>query len=346
MDIVLEVVDTFVGDKIYASLLPAGAAPYDFPHTAANATAQPLSTWQYKPATHWLHLEPSEAAYMSAWPRDNMYRQFTSLFLVTWIFGLLNYFVFATLSYIFIFDKKTFNHPKFLKNQVWLEMKQANKAMPIMSLCTAITFLAEVRGFCKLYDTTEEGPGRWYDWAQFPLFILFTDLCIYWIHRWLHLPSVYKHLHKPHHKWIMPSPYASHAFHPLDGFAQSVPYHVYPMLFPLQKMAYVALFMFINFWTILIHDGEYITDNPIINGSACHTAHHLYFNYNYGQFTTLWDRLGGSYRKPDLAWFNKQTKMSEETWKSGIKDMEKIQKEVEGDDDRQYGASVDQKKKN
>jgi lathosterol oxidase len=26
--------------------------------------------------------------------------------------------------------------------------------------------------------------------------------------------------------------------------------------------------------------------------------HHLYFNYNYGQFLTAWDRLGGTYRKP------------------------------------------------
>ncbi|GJC90533.1 putative delta(7)-sterol 5(6)-desaturase [Colletotrichum liriopes] len=84
MDVVLEVVDTFVGDKLYAALLPAHAAPYDFPHHAANATAQPLSTWQYKPSTHMLYLEPSEAAHLSAWPRDNIFRQFTSLFLITW----------------------------------------------------------------------------------------------------------------------------------------------------------------------------------------------------------------------------------------------------------------------
>jgi lathosterol oxidase len=26
--------------------------------------------------------------------------------------------------------------------------------------------------------------------------------------------------------------------------------------------------------------------------------HHLYFNYNYGQFLTFWDRVGGTYRLP------------------------------------------------
>lgn len=52
----------------------------------------------------------------------------------------------------------------------------------------------------------------------------------------------------------MPTPFASHAFHPIDGFAQSVPYHLFPFIFPLQKLAYVALFMFINFWTVLIRE--------------------------------------------------------------------------------------------
>lgn len=227
-------------------------------------------------------------------------------------------------------------HPKFLKDQVLLEIQAANASMPLMSVLTAVPFLAEVRGYGKLYDTTADGPGRWYDYAQFPIFILFTDFCIYWIHRGLHHPWVYKHLHKPHHKWIMPSPFASHAFHPIDGFAQSFPYHIFPFLFPLQKLAYVCLFIFVNVWTVMIHDGEYVTDNPIINGAACHTAHHLYFNYNYGQYTTIWDRLGGSYRKPDTELFKAETKMSAQAWEKQIKEMEKMVEEVEGVDNRTY----------
>jgi sterol desaturase/sphingolipid hydroxylase (fatty acid hydroxylase superfamily) len=48
----------------------------------------------------------------------------------------------------------------------------------------------------------------------------------------------------------------------------------------------------------MIHDGRYIADSSIINGTAHHSIHHLYFNYNYDQFFTLWDRLGGSHRNP------------------------------------------------
>jgi Delta7-sterol 5-desaturase len=85
MDIILELVDTFVGDFLYAGLLPARPAPYDFPlATAANATSQTFSTWQYKPATALFSLEPSQYAYMSAWPRNNIFRQAISLYLITW----------------------------------------------------------------------------------------------------------------------------------------------------------------------------------------------------------------------------------------------------------------------
>lgn len=205
-----------------------------------------------------------------------------------------------------------------------------------MAILTTPLMLGEVRGYSKLYDRTEDGPGLWYNILQFPIFIAFTDFFIYLIHRGLHHPRVYKTLHKPHHKWIVPTPFASHAFHPIDGWAQSVPYHVFPYVFPLQKFAYIILFIFINVWTVLIHDGEYATNSVFVNGAACHTMHHLYFNYNYGQFFTLWDRVGGSYRKPNAELFSRKEKMSKAEWERQSKEMEDKVKEVEGVDDRVF----------
>lgn len=100
-------------------------------------------------------------------------------------------------------------------------------------------------------------------------FLVFTDYCIYWIHRWLHIPFIYKVLHKPHHKWlsefifslffytsltytVVPTPFASHAFHPVDGYLQSVPYHLFIFLFPLHRMLYLGLFVAVNFWSIFV----------------------------------------------------------------------------------------------
>lgn len=169
------------------------------------------------------------------------------------MFGCIIYFFFATLSYVFIFDKDTFKHPKFLKNQIRQEIYQSVVSMPVMAVLTAPLFYCEVKGYSLLYLDVDKY-GWWYMLLQFPLFLAFTDGCIYWIHRGLHHPAIYRHMHKSHHKWIVPTPYASHAFHPLDGYAQGIPYHVFPFILPLHKYAYLVLFTLVNIWTVMIRE--------------------------------------------------------------------------------------------
>ncbi|KAK9457787.1 hypothetical protein V1511DRAFT_2050 [Dipodascopsis uninucleata] len=350
MDLVLEAFDTLVFDKVYATLFPLPNAVRALIE-GSNASYEALSTVSKNMSMPYLPSEPYETtlfptsayAYQSTIPRNNIIRESVSLFLLTVIFGFVLYFSFASLSYLLVFDKQTFNHPKYLKNQMYLEIKQAVSAMPFMALLTVPWFIAEIKGYSFMYWDVSKY-GVWYMFLQVPLFIAFTDCGIYMIHRGLHHPIFYKHLHKPHHKWIVPTPYASHAFHPVDGYLQSIPYHLFPFVFPLHKALYIVLFVFINIWTILIHDGEYMTDHPAVNGAACHTMHHLYFNYNYGQFFTLWDRVGGSYRKPDSALFDKTIKMSKGTWTKQSKEMEKIAKQVESVDDRVYVSQEEEKK--
>ena len=95
MDIILELCDTFVADYCYAYLLPAStpSAAWQSTKHAATSTfsslregATPISSngYTWHPATAYYSLEPSKYAYMSAWPRDNTYRQALSLYLITW----------------------------------------------------------------------------------------------------------------------------------------------------------------------------------------------------------------------------------------------------------------------
>lgn len=82
MDITLEFVDTFLFDSIYAKLHPA-RLPYNL--ESSNVTNwQSVSPWQYKPSNSFLTFTPRQEAYMSAWPRDNLYRQTITLYLITW----------------------------------------------------------------------------------------------------------------------------------------------------------------------------------------------------------------------------------------------------------------------
>ena len=240
--------------------------------------------------------------YPESWPEDGPLRQFLSLYVIATFGGWALYMSFATLSYVFVFDHRLKKHPQFLRNQVWREIIYSSKSAPFMALPTASLFLMEVQGFSRLYEGVSGLQGWMFCGLSVVLFLMFTDALIYWIHRWMHHRLIYKYLHKGHHTWKVPTPYASHAFHPIDGFLQSLPYHIYPFLFPLHKMLYLIMFVFVNLWTVSIHDGDYRVPSllrPFINGSAHHTDHHLYYNYNYGQYFTLWDRIGGSFRTPN-----------------------------------------------
>ncbi|PIO12867.1 hypothetical protein AB205_0106160, partial [Aquarana catesbeiana] len=149
-------------------------------------------------------------------------------------------------------------------NQVRREIFFSLKSMPWMSIPTVALFFAEVRGYSRLYDDINTSP---YGKCHFMTNVAGTH----------------------------------HAFHPIDGFLQSLPYHIYPFIFPLHKVTYLGLYIFVNIWTVSIHDGDYRVPKileSIINGSAHHTDHHLYFDYNFGQYFTLWDKIGGSYKNP------------------------------------------------
>eukprot|EP01006_Ploeotia_vitrea_P026881 TRINITY_DN59799_c0_g1_i2.p1 TRINITY_DN59799_c0_g1~~TRINITY_DN59799_c0_g1_i2.p1 ORF type:complete len:247 (-),score=112.68 TRINITY_DN59799_c0_g1_i2:74-814(-) len=222
------------------------------------------------------------------------------------------YFSFAGFNWFFLFDKKALDHPKVLPNQVRREIWCFFKSVPGGSALTTAVFVAEIRGHSRLYDDLREmnlqkytgvDDGGWlYIGLSFFAFLFFTDMGIYWIHRWLHtFPLLYKYIHKPHHTWLITSPWASHAFHWADGFLQSVPYHLFVFLFPFHKVFYLVMYIFVNVWTVSIHDHNYFVSESMedyINGAAHHNGHHVYFLYNYGQYFTLWDRLMGTHKDP------------------------------------------------
>lgn len=87
MDIVLELFDTFLFDRLYATALPVSVAGYGWQQsgsaTSTSSSMRELPT-PIPSSTQLWKLEPSKYAFMSSWPRDNVWRQSLSLYLVTW----------------------------------------------------------------------------------------------------------------------------------------------------------------------------------------------------------------------------------------------------------------------
>eukprot|EP01088_Endostelium_zonatum_P011702 TRINITY_DN25851_c0_g1_i1.p1 TRINITY_DN25851_c0_g1~~TRINITY_DN25851_c0_g1_i1.p1 ORF type:complete len:296 (+),score=27.61 TRINITY_DN25851_c0_g1_i1:104-991(+) len=227
-------------------------------------------------------------------------RDFWGIWFLVAVGGGIMYLLFSSLSYFLLYDKSQEKHHLFLKNQKRREMALCAWSIPLMGIITTPIMMLEIHGYSKIHSGLPSG-GVPHLIFEIITFILFTDCLIYWIHRGLHHKWVYAYIHKPHHLWKVPTPYASHAFHPIDGYMQAFPYHLYVFMFPLNNWVYLALFLFVNFWTISIHDGDYRLPsslNLVVNGAAHHTEHHLKFTCNYGQFFTLWDKIGRSYVPP------------------------------------------------
>ncbi|ODO00398.1 hypothetical protein I350_07036 [Cryptococcus amylolentus CBS 6273] len=291
MDVVLHYADEFALDHVYNYLLPHPPIPTSETLGLLNTTSSPSSpytSFSTPPLTG------------SLLPRDSLLRQYISLLAIAVLGAYALYFSFCSLSYFFVYDRRLEHHPKFLKNQIRKEIKSSLIAAPYIGIITVPWFMGEIHGYSKMYENV--GDYGWtYLVGSMVWFLLFTDFCIYWVHRLEHHPRIYKYIHKPHHKWVVPTPYAALAFHPLDGYAQSLPYHIFPYLFPLHRYAYLGLFVFVQFWTILIHDGDMISGHVLerwINGPAHHTLHHLYFSVNYGQYFTWADVQFDSFREP------------------------------------------------
>ena len=192
MDTALEILDPLVFDKAYAYLVPARAA------ALTNGSAHSVLGL----AGFGFGSDLSDASgHGSAWARDDVVRQIISIMIITQIGASGLYWVFSALSYYFIFDRRLEHHPRFLKNQVRQEIASSMWAVPFINILTVPFFLAEVRGKSLLYTNVDD-----YGWAWMAIstviFMIWNDFFIYWIHRLEHHPSVYKYIHKPHHKWI------------------------------------------------------------------------------------------------------------------------------------------------
>lgn len=224
-----------------------------------------------------------------------------ALLALQFLLGMLMYFGLSALSYWYFFVLRKDHYFPGDARPDPAEMKKAMKlafwgTLGNAILGTPIQWLV-VHGHSKVYyDVAERG---WLYYAfSFLLFLFVTETMIYWIHRTLHHPWLYKHIHLYHHEYRKPTPWVSMAFHPLDSFSQAAPHYLCAFLFPVHYTIYIGFVVYVMLWTFFIHDRVSWVRLGIVNYTAHHTLHHIYNKFNFGQFLTVWDRIAGTHRDP------------------------------------------------
>ncbi|HMV68576.1 MAG TPA: sterol desaturase family protein [Myxococcota bacterium] len=214
--------------------------------------------------------------------------------------GFLGNLALSTLSYLvwFVWWRDRFN-PGFIPD--WGKQRGAILWGAIGTLGNAVLMtpfdLAVMNGSSNMYwDVAEHGWG-WLAVSAL-LILVISETAVYWIHRVLHERRMFKYIHSRHHAWREPTPFVGTAFHPVDSFAQAFPTHLCAFLFPVHGLLYVACIVSLMVWTVAIHDRVSLVRWWWLNYTGHHTIHHFYNNYNFGQYTTFWDRWMGTYREP------------------------------------------------
>ena len=224
-----------------------------------------------------------------------------AIFLSLVVGGLFAYFFFSGLSYLifFVWGRKRF-HPGYEADAE--QNRNARKWGVYSILGNAVLTIpfhwALAQGYGQIYwDVSDHGWG----WMilSVVLILVVTETLIYWIHRALHGDFLYHRLHKHHHSYQVTTSWVSTAFHPFDSFAQALPHHLCAFLFPVHGLVYLGMVGFVTVWAVMIHDRVSFVRWAGINFTGHHTLHHWYGDYNYGQFFTFWDRIGGTYKNPD-----------------------------------------------
>ena len=132
-------------------------------------------------------------------------------------------------------------------------------------------------------------------------FIAF-DFYLYWVHRLLHKPLLFRWVHHWHHCSRIPSPLTAFATHPVEAGANAL---FIPLAFstvPINVIVVLWVTLQVQLHTVVLHCGRepfphwWIFAWPMkwFATPLFHDAHHSSVAGNYGFYTTVWDSLFGT----------------------------------------------------
>ena len=230
------------------------------------------------------------------------------LLILTLIFFIIitgRYFLFAGLFYLVFYKwfpatwkSRKLNSKSYETRQFTIEVKWSMVTALLFSIAGTATMILWQKGYTKVY-TDINLYGWWYLPVSLIIFMLLHETYYYWLHRWMHKPSVFKIVHKVHHDSNITSPFTAFSFHPFEGLLQAIflptmliilPIHYYVIITQLTVMTISSV---INHLDIEIYPKKFNNTIPgrWFIGATHHSLHHKQFKYNYGLYFTFWDKI-------------------------------------------------------
>ena len=139
---------------------------------------------------------------------------------------------------------------------------------------------------------------------DFLILFLAMDLLMYVFHYIIHKTWLYKAVHGLHHEAIHPKPIDLFVLHPLETIGFGALWLVLLLLSTFNLYAIVGYLMVNVLFGMTGHLGmeplsAALRNKPVLKylgTSSFHHRHHEEISYNFGFYTSIWDRLFGTYK--------------------------------------------------
>ncbi|MGQ0740606.1 MAG: sterol desaturase family protein [Bacteroidota bacterium] len=168
----------------------------------------------------------------------------------------------------------------------------------IFGLSGAILLLLWQKGYIRLYEDIHAYPLWWMPLSLI-IALIIQETYYYWLHRWMHIPSIFKVVHKWHHDSHIASPWTAFSFHPIEGLIQAIFLPLILLFLPMNVYVLVIMLVIMSVSSVINHLDIEIYPSWLTRsffgkwliGATHHSLHHKQYKYNFGLYFTWWDRL-------------------------------------------------------
>jgi sterol desaturase/sphingolipid hydroxylase (fatty acid hydroxylase superfamily) len=185
--------------------------------------------------------------------------------------------------------------------QIVRELGWSLSTCVVFATIDVLVIVLSLAGVMRL-RVVEPTPGLVEMVATVMLLLVVHDAYFYWQHRFLHWKPMFRIAHATHHRSLNPTPFATFAFHPIEA---AVEYGYVPLLALFVPIHVMPLFVFGIVMTALNaygHGGIELAPKGFVRHPVGrflltpthHDLHHSSVDYNFGFYSSFWDRLMGT----------------------------------------------------
>jgi len=182
------------------------------------------------------------------------------------------------------------------EKRAWKEIRQSAWSLVATSLCVAVGLTMQAKGWTLVAPLAL---SWWSVPLMFVVAMIVFDTWFYWGHRAMHLKALYP-FHQFHHRSVAPTVWSNDSFTFVDALVMQSFYIWAPIFLPIPPLVLVGHRVFDHFNGMIGHLGHEFAASKLTRApspmvcTVYHDIHHEQFRYNFANFFTFWDRVGGT----------------------------------------------------